>query len=293
MLLIFEYYYQILFKISKDIFSNEKNEDIKLSKEQNEILKIIERGIEDLVEFFLKKIIETNFIIKSYIIILFYYQMNITIKQFILIKNINNNIYQLLIKFLQRYQNFLNEYFNTNLEELKKFYKNQRDFFFDFLLNPAFYKKDEQFDLLTNLTTILDLFNEIIKDNINNEEILSENICEKILNYLYIFNEEDKDNTKSPTFKTIKKKYLFLLINYFKSFRSEMNHSSNIIKLILNKLFNHTKDPFIFYNLSLAIFVSKFLPENEGEYINKLEKIFEENYLKPENDNRIRLSLKN
>ena len=287
MLLIFEYYYQILFKISKDIFSNEKNEDIKLSKEQNEILKIIEKGIEDLVEFFLKKIIETNFIIKSYIIILFYYQMNITIKQFILIKNINNNIYQLLIKFLQRYQNFLNEYFNTNLEELKKFYKNQRDFFFDFLLNPAFYKKDEQFDLLTNLTTILDLFNEIIKDNINNEEILSENICEKILNYLYIFNEEDKDNTKSPSFKTIKKKYLFLLINYFKSFRSEMNHSSNIIKLILNKLFNHTKDPFIFYNLSLAIFVSKFLPENEEEYINKLEKIFEENYLKPENDNRI------
>ena len=29
------------------------------------------------------------------------------------------------------------------------------------------------------------------------------------------------------------------------------------------------------------------MPENEEEYINKLEKIFEENYLKPENDNRI------
>ena len=287
MLLIFEYYYQILFKISKDVFTSAKNNNIILSNEQNEILKIIEKGIENYVEFFFKKIIETNFKIKTYKIILFFYQMNITIKQFILIKNINNNIYQLLIKFLVRYQTFSNNFFNTNLEDEKRFYKNQRDFFVDFLLNPAFYKQEEQFDLLTNLTTFLDLINEIIRDNINNEEILSRNICEKILNFLYIFNEEDGDNKNSPSFKTIKMKYLFLLINFFKSAHSESNQFQNITSLIFNKLFSNTKDPFIFYNLSLAMFISKIMPEVQEEYINKLEKIFEENYLKPENESKI------
>jgi hypothetical protein len=51
MLLIFEYYYQILFKISKDVLSNEKNDNIVLSKEQNEILIIIEKETEDYADF--------------------------------------------------------------------------------------------------------------------------------------------------------------------------------------------------------------------------------------------------
>ena len=291
--LIFEYYYQVLFKLSKDILSDANSENIILSNEQKEILNIIEKGIEDCVEFFLKKIIETNFNIKSYKIILFYYQMNVMIKQFLLLKNVNDNIYKLLIKFLERYQNFLKEFINTNLEDDKRFYKNQRDFFFDFLLNPAFYKKGENFDLLANLVSFLDLSNKILQLNIMNEEILTENLCEKILNLLYIFNEVDdensekKDDKESPSFKIIKMKYLFLLINYIKLIYSESSQYQKIISIIFNKLFSYTNEPILFYNLSLALFISKIMPSISDEYIEKIQKIFEDNYLKNEKSNEI------
>ena len=55
MILILEYYYQILFKICKDILDDNNTGNKILSFEQNEILKIIEKGIEDYLDFFLKK----------------------------------------------------------------------------------------------------------------------------------------------------------------------------------------------------------------------------------------------
>ena len=55
MILILEYYYQILFKISKDVLGDNKSDNIVLSSELSEIIKIIEKGIEDYLDFFLKK----------------------------------------------------------------------------------------------------------------------------------------------------------------------------------------------------------------------------------------------
>ena len=55
MILILEYYYQILFKISKDVLGDNKSDNIILSSELSEIIKIIEKGIEDYWDFFLKK----------------------------------------------------------------------------------------------------------------------------------------------------------------------------------------------------------------------------------------------
>ena len=55
MILILEYYYQILFKISKDVLADNKSDNIILSSELSEIIKIIEKGIEDYLDFFLKK----------------------------------------------------------------------------------------------------------------------------------------------------------------------------------------------------------------------------------------------
>ena len=65
MILILEYYYQILFKISKDVLGDNKSDNIILSNEQNEIIKIIEKGIEDYLDFFYK--MKDNFFnIKQY-----------------------------------------------------------------------------------------------------------------------------------------------------------------------------------------------------------------------------------
>ena len=114
-LLILEYYYQIIFKICKDVLGEDKK-DFALSEEHKAILRNIEFGIKEIMEFFFKKIIETNFNIKFYKIILFYYQMNVTIKQFLLLKNINDDIYQLLIKFFDRYQKSLRDYIKTNFK---------------------------------------------------------------------------------------------------------------------------------------------------------------------------------
>ena len=55
MILILEYYYQILFKISKDVLGDNKSDNLILSSELSEIIKIIEKGIEDYLDFFLKK----------------------------------------------------------------------------------------------------------------------------------------------------------------------------------------------------------------------------------------------
>ena len=55
MILILEYYYQILLKISKDVLGDNKSDNIILSSELSEIIKIIEKGIEDYLDFFLKK----------------------------------------------------------------------------------------------------------------------------------------------------------------------------------------------------------------------------------------------
>ena len=52
MILILEYYYQILFKISKDVLGDNKSDNIILSSELSEIIKIIEKGIEDYLDFF-------------------------------------------------------------------------------------------------------------------------------------------------------------------------------------------------------------------------------------------------
>ena len=288
LILIFEYYYQILFRICKDIFKDNKNNSIKLSDKQNEILEIIEKGIEDFVEFFLKKIIETNFNIKYYKITLFYYQMNVVIKQFLLLKNINNNIYKLLIRFLNRYQKLLEEYIKTNLKDETKFFKSQRNFFFDFLLNPAFYKEKNKSILLNNLSTLFDLSYKIIQDNILNDEIFNENILTKIFEFSFIFNMEDEEQNKGKnvdenvlSFKKLKAKYWYFLLKYLESFFLESNKSSKIIILFCDKLFSYTNEPITFYNSTLILFASSILIEEiQNDFITKMINLFEDNYLK-------------
>ena len=116
MLLILEYYYQILFRLCKDVLSDNKKRNKILSYEQEEILKLIEKGIEDFLEFFYGKMKETSFNIKIYKKILFFYQINVVIKQFILLKNINDNIFDLLIKFMHIYQDLLKQYIKTGYD---------------------------------------------------------------------------------------------------------------------------------------------------------------------------------
>ena len=293
MLLIFEYYYQILFKISKDVFENAKDDNIILSYEQNEIIKTIEKGIEDYLEFFNKKIKDTNFNIKSYKKILFFYQVNVVIKQFILLKNINNNIYDLLIDYLKRYQIFLKQFINANYLEDKTFYKSQRNFFFDFLLNPAFYKQSAQFDLLRNLNSFLDTSFDIVKDNILNEEILSENIFQKIFNFTFLFNKEiinqprENNTTDDMSFQKAKFKYLYILMIYLDNYYSESNKNRNLINQYCDKLLSYKEEPNIFYYLSLVLFISKMISELPENFLQDIINLFEANYIEPNYKNII------
>ena len=58
-----------------------------------------------------------------------------------LIKYINEQIYQFLIKFLENYQELINKSFNK-INDDKNLYIDIRNFFFDFLLNPALYQQN-------------------------------------------------------------------------------------------------------------------------------------------------------
>ena len=92
--------------------------------------------------------------------------MNVVIKQFILLKNINDNIFKLLIKYLERYQNLLSKFIDTVYTDEIIFYKNQRNFFFDFLLNPKLYVQSAQFDLKGNINMLFDSIFQIIENNV-------------------------------------------------------------------------------------------------------------------------------
>ena len=293
MLLIFEYYYQILFRLSKDVLGDNKDCSVILYHELNEILKVIEKGIEDNIDFFLKKIIETHFNIKTYKIILFYYQMNVVIKQFLLLKNINDNIFQLLINYLDRYQKPLKDLVNIYDEDVRNFYRNQRNFFFDFLLNPAFYKQTETFNLLKNLNSFLDSAFTIIQDNILNEEILTENIFEKICNLSFIFNKElelesnETNRDKNEiTFKMVKAKYMYLLINYIDTFDLESNKDLTIVDIFCKILLSNQDKPIILFNLTLILFASKIIKEiQHEEFLQKMRCLFNNNYFLTNDDN--------
>ena len=229
---------------------------------------------------------DNYFNIKYYKKILFFYQVNVVIKQFILLKNINDNIYNLLLEFLKRYQHFLKEYINASFNEDNTFFKNIRNFFLEFLLNPLFYQKTSQLNLLKNLENFLDIIVEIIKDKIVDEEILSENIFGKLLGFSYIFNKEDEEqfNQKNQvqnifSFQRIKSKYSYILINYLECFFSEINNKSDLINIFCNKLVNYKDQPKIFYNLSLVLFISKLIPGLSDNFIKKITVIFQENYI--------------
>ena len=299
--LIFEYYYQVLFRICKDVLSKE---NFVLSKEQNDIINIIEQGIENYTEFFLKKFIETNLNIKTYKITLFYYQLNVVIKQFLLLKNINNELYQLFLKFFAKYQKLIIGYIKTNFEEQKSLYSHIRNFFFEFLLNTRFYKQTEQFDLLNNLNSLIDILFETIQNDGEIKKLLNESVSEKLLNFICFLlklkgNNENiklksKKEDKNLSYRTIKIKCLFLMINYINSIydkneqdKNEPKVNPNFLEKFYDKLLSNKNEPYIFYYLSLILFLSNIIYESLENFINKIAKLFEENYTKIDFDNKI------
>ena len=112
----------------------------------------------------------------------------------------------------------MKEYINASYIEDYPFYKNQRNFFFDFLLNPALYEKNS----LSNLDSFLDITFEIIKDNnILDEEILSKNFFQKIFNFTFLFDKEDEEQKKQnsdPSLQKTEAKYFIILMRYVESF---------------------------------------------------------------------------
>ena len=181
---------------------------------------------------------------------------------------------------MKRYQNFLKEYINASYIDDYPFYKNQRNFFFDFLLNPALYEKNS----LSNIDSFLDITFEIIKDNnILDEEILSKNFFQKIFNFTFLFDKEDEEQKKQnsdPSLQKTKAKYFIILMRYVESFFSETGKKSDLINLYCDKLFSYKEEPKIFYNLSLILFVSKLIPEITDNFLKKMTTLYEENYTK-------------
>ena len=238
--------------------------------------------IEELIDFFKKRIIDLNINIKFYKINMFYYQLNVVIKQFLLLKNINDNIYNLLIRFLNYYQRYLKSFIYTVYQKKIVHFKNVRDFFFDFLLNPNLYKESDKFDLLTNINTFLDSAYNITKENVLNNELLTENILSKILRIIFVFKEDEEK------FQKIKIKYIFLLINYLDYIYSESKGNINII-IIYYRILTEFKEnnPIFLYNLSLILFTSKLRSRINEFFIGEIINIFEENYQKENNINII------
>jgi hypothetical protein len=200
LILILEYYYQILYKIDKNInnISNENNKKIE------DILNIIEINVFDILTFF-KKILFFGLNLKTSEISHFYYQINEVIKQYIKIRSINEEIINILLEFLKYYQ--------------KKNILINRNFFLDLLLNPKLYNQRESYNLLNNDSFLFESLNKIVsiaeKDD---DEELKDKIHLKIMNLSTIvltkeFNHKINDILDEQLL-IVKDRYLKLLFNY-------------------------------------------------------------------------------
>ena len=297
LILILEYYYQITFKICKDISEKDKsnnskeNYDNNLSNEQKKILNFIGKGIKNLIIFFCANFLDNNININTNKIMNFYYQINVVIKQYSVIQNLNIEIYDILIYILDKYQNLISQNFNKDLDE-KILYIQVRNSFFDFLLNPNFYKKN---DLLMKLDILFEKLTQIILANLENNELLKNNIFNKILYFLFIFKLHDNDSNdnkknellEDPLYNKIQKKYVNLLINYIKLFYQNQKDNNEIIK-IYNKIIQENEYNYnIFYFLSYIIYKSDINPNIKKSLIEILENTFKNNYLKDNNNSKI------
>ena len=148
--------------------------------------------------------------------------------------------------------------------------------------------------LSKNLDCLLDIIYKIIRDNILDEEILSENFFEKLLGLSFIFNKEDEEQLNQnnqvqniSSFQRIKSKYSCIIINYLENFYSEIKNKSDLIDIFCNKLFNYKDQPKIFYNLSLVLFISKLIPILSDSFLKDITEIFQDNYMYTDSNNII------
>ena len=311
LILILEYYYQVIFRISKEVLGKTENNDddenkennknsindkknnkfIKfyniysfnfLSKEQNKILECIGNGIKIILQFFLKKILNLNIYVKYYKSGIFFNQINIVLKQYLLIKDLDNKIYELLLNCLEAYQKLINKSFN-HLENANNYNPPEelkiRNFFFEFLLNPELYREKNE-NVLSKLKNLFDLLNRIINDNHYNDELYKDKIFKKIIMLKYIFYESN-----NKFYKEITKSYLSFLSNYINKFYFNSEEGKTIINFFYETIEDpsNAEDQLYFCFLSFALLkcdINFYLDKN---YIENIKSKFSEDNSKLNN----------
>ena len=318
LLLILEYYYQVIFRISKEYLGKTKNNvddkyneksyinekiinddkmnnlneeenaeinDIysfnALSKEQNKILEYISNGVKNILLFFLKERINLNFYVKYYKSALFFYQINIVLKQYLLIKDLDSKIYQILLNYLETYHEFINFCFNEYKNNSPdKIYIRIRNFFFEFLLNPELYRGRNE-NILNKLNNLFDLLNKIINDNHYNEELLSNKIFKKIIKFIFIFYTKNKD-----LYKKVTKNYISFLSNYINKFYFNSIEGKSIFNIMYEMIEDYkskTEYSFLSLCLSFALFKSDITFYSDESSIEKIKSNLSKNYLEINN----------
>ena len=120
---------------------------------------------------------------------------------------------------------------------------------------------------------------------------MNENVSEKLINFIFfLFKLKDNDANKqlkqkkedknTITYRKIKIKYIFLMINYINSIYSEKYEpekndknekkiNPNFLEKYYDRILNNKNEPFIIYYLSLILFLSNVIYESVENFINK------------------------
>ena len=153
-----------------------------------------------------------------------------------------------------------------------------------------------------NLNSLIDLLFEVIQSDVVLEELLNENILEKLLNFIFLFKLKDnegnnkqkqkKEDKNIISYRKIKIKYIFLMINYLNAINSKkkerkINPNFNPSEKFYDKLLKNVNEPIIFYYLSLILSSSNITYESADNFIKKITELFEENYTKTNKENII------
>ena len=292
--LLLEYNYQILCHID-----NQKEND-------KDILTKIENNIKELIQFFNDYILNIQYVTNIYDQINnFFYQIVTTLKKYFKMNNINDNIFELISKLINKITNLIKD--ETDLDLSNKILQ-LKSKLFGFLHDILIIFHQNSIYSCYVIKNYISIFSQLLEQGKLND-IYSNKLIDEFLSLSFLF-DNNTNYINNNERNSLKKYYINFLINILKNSDlichkkylqkiSEENKNKKKKKNLkdINEKNNEYLDhyiesslqlidfPDIFSNLLNIIYQSDLISDIKPIYITQIKKIFYDNY--PKNDKSI------
>ena len=286
--LLLEYNYQILCHIE-----NKKENDFN-------IITKIEKNIIEIIEFFNDYILNVQYVTNLYEQINnFFYQIVTTMKKYIKINNINDNILELIFRLINKIANLTND--NTDSELSDKIFQ-LKNKLFGFLHDILIILHNNSIYSNYIIKNYISIFSELLEKGKLND-MYSNELIDKFLSFSFLFDNKTSNNINDNERIILKKIYKNFLIKILRNsnlichnkYLQKISEENKIKKKKKNQKDINEKNneyldhyiesalqkinfPDIFENLLVVIYKSDLISDIKLIYIEQIKKIFYDNY---------------